>query len=149
MLHPACWLQVQPHQRSKARLCKMLEVMSGGRMCYASEPTLVYQVLVCLRPGWDKGFYRYPVGIGGFVTPFHKTRHTLRVRFGAAKMLHSPLAFPQSQRPERATCIEEESPAEEPGCAHNLALTEKGIPHELREIPQGAKAKTGDRCEHV
>jgi hypothetical protein len=74
-------------------------------MCHARQPALGYQVFVCLRPGWDRSAGWGPVGVRGFVTPFDKTRHNFGVRCGAAKRLHSSLAFPLSQGPERAMSV--------------------------------------------
>jgi len=57
-----------------------------------------------------------------------KTRHHVRMWFGAAKRLHGALAFPHSQGPERATSVDKESSAEEPRCAPDWALSKKGLP---------------------
>jgi hypothetical protein len=74
-------------------------------MCHARQPARGYEVFVCLRPGWDRSADWDPVGVGGLVTPFDKTRHNFGVRCGAAKRFHGSLAFPLSQGPERAMSV--------------------------------------------
>jgi hypothetical protein len=144
----ASGLQIQPNKRSQTGLCKMPSVMTGRGMRHARQSALIYQVFVCLRPGWDGSAGWDPVGVRGFVTPFHETRHHVRMRFGAAKRLQSALAFPHSQGPERATSVYEESSAEESRCAPDLALSKKGLPHERRNVPYRANANTGNGCKH-
>lgn len=122
--------------------------MVTRRMRHARQLAFGYQVFVCLRPGWDSSARWDPVGVGGFVTPSHEPWHNLGVRYGAAKCLHSPLAFPHSQGPERTTSVDEESSAEKPRCAHNLTLSKKGLPHERRNMPHRSNAKTRDGSEH-
>lgn len=126
----------------------MPRVMAGRRMCHARQATLRYQVFVCFLPQRDRIAVWGPVGIRSFVTPFRKTRHNLRMRFGTAEGLHSSLAFPHRQGPECAPGVDEKSPPRKPRCAHNLALRKKGLPHECRKIPHRANTKTGDGSEH-
>ena len=126
----------------------MPSLMIGGRTCHARQPGIACQLFVCLWPGGQRIPSRDPVGVRGLVTPLHKTRHDLRMRLGAAKRLHSPLAFPQGQGPERPTGIHEESSAKEPGRACDLTLTKESLPEERRKISQRANPEARDRGEH-
>lgn len=120
----------------------MPSIVAGRWVRHARKPALIYQVFVCLQPGGHSGRVRDPVGVRGFVTPFHQTRHSFRVRSGAAKRLHTSPAVPRSQGPECATRVYKESSAEEPRCVYDLTLTKKSLPHECRDIFHGANAKT-------
>src|SRR6266567_5778702 len=102
------------------------------------------QVFVRRRPRRDRGICWRPVSVGSFITPFHKPWHDLCMWSGAAKSFHSPFALPDGQGPERAMSVYEEAPTEKPRCAHDLALTEEGLPHECRNVLHRSNAKASD-----
>jgi hypothetical protein len=126
----------------------MPSVMAGRRVCDGRQPALAYQALVCFRPGWDRSVVGNPMGVRSFVTPFHKARHNFRVRPGATKRPHTPLAFPHRQSPECAARVYKKSPTEEPRRPHGLALRKKSLPHERRNMFHGANAKASDGGQH-
>src|SRR6266478_1136948 len=121
--------------------------MSGRRMCHAREPALVYQLLVCLRPGWDSvagwGQWAYEA------SSHHSTRRGITLACGAVpRNAFITRSLPTQSRSR--TCDERLKGVfhQETQLRARLALTKKCLPHEWWKIPHRANAKTRDGREH-